>query len=94
MVPSTNVVLLATAAPPVAAAYHCMLVPVTVRFARVLVAANTCGEMAVGAGVAVGWVIVNVLVAEQEFASVTVTVYVPALKPVAVDAVPPDGDQE
>ena len=63
MVPSTSVVLLATAAPPVAAAYHFMLVPVTVKLARVLVPANTCGEMAVGAAVAVGWVIVKVLVA-------------------------------
>ncbi len=37
---------------------------------------------------------VKLLVAMQLFASVTVTVYVPADKPEAVADVPPEGDQE
>ncbi len=41
-----------------------------------------------------GSVIVTFAVAVRLAASVTVTVYVPAAKPVAVAAVPPDGDQE
>ena len=44
--------------------------------------------------IVVGCVIVKVLVAVHPLASVTVTVYVPALNPVAVAAVPPEGDQE
>ncbi|MNE63536.1 hypothetical protein D3C80_1588920 [compost metagenome] len=40
---------------------------------------------------ALGSVIVMVFVVEQEFSSVTVTVYIPAVRPVAVAAVPPDG---
>ena len=43
--------------------------------------------------IAVGCVIVNDLEAVQRFASVTVQVYVPAIKPVAVIPVPPDGVQ-
>ena len=43
---------------------------------------------------AVGWVIVKLRVAVHPFASVTVTVYAPALKPVAVAPVPPAGDHE
>jgi hypothetical protein len=41
-----------------------------------------------------GCVTVAVAVVVQPLASVTVTVYVPAASPVAVDAVPPEGDQE
>ena len=44
--------------------------------------------------IAVGWVMVKLRVAVQALASVTVTVYTPALKPVAVADVPPDGDHE
>ena len=43
--------------------------------------------------IAVGCVIVNVLLAEHAFASVTVQVYVPAIKPEAVIPVPPNGVQ-
>ena len=43
---------------------------------------------------AVGCVIVNERVAVHALASVTVTVYVPATKPVAVAAVPPEGAHE
>ena len=49
---------------------------------------------AVAVMIVVGCVIVKVLVAVHPLASVTVTVYVPALNPVAVAAVPPEGDQE
>ena len=49
---------------------------------------------AVAVLIAVGCVIVKFLVAVHPLASVTVTVYVPALNPVAVAAVPPDGDHE
>lgn len=40
-----------------------------------------------------GSVMLNVCVATQPFASVTVAVYVPAARPLAVAAVPPLGDQ-
>jgi len=43
---------------------------------------------------AAGSEIVKICVAVQELESVTVTVYVPAANPVAVAAVPPEGDQE
>ena len=39
-----------------------------------------------------GWVIVTFVEEVQLLASVTVTVYAPATKPVAIAAVPPDGD--
>ena len=42
----------------------------------------------------VGWVITTFIVCWQLFTSVTVQVYVPALKLVAVAAVPPTGDHE
>ena len=43
---------------------------------------------------AVGWVMVKDRVAVHPFASVTITVYAPALRPVAVAVVPPAGDHE
>ena len=44
--------------------------------------------------IAVGSVSVTVCLTAQETLSVTVQVYVPAVSPVAVAAVPPDGAQE
>jgi hypothetical protein len=41
-----------------------------------------------------GWVIVTFVEEVQLLASVTVTVYAPATKPVAIAAVPPDGDHK
>ena len=52
------------------------------------------GGVIIGAVTIGGWVIVKFRVAVHAFASLTVTVYVPAERPVAVAAVPPDGDQE
>ncbi len=46
------------------------------------------------AEIALGSVMVTVVVVEQLFASVTVHVYVPAPKPLAVVAVPPLGAHE
>jgi len=43
---------------------------------------------------AAGCVMLNVFVIVQLFASVMVQVYVPAQRPVAVAAVPPEGAQE
>jgi hypothetical protein len=43
--------------------------------------------------IAGGCVMLTVRVAVQPLASVTITVYVPAQRPVAVAAVPPAGDQ-
>ena len=44
--------------------------------------------------IAVGWVMVTDLVAVLLFASVIVTVYEPAVNPVAVAEVPPEGAHE
>ena len=43
---------------------------------------------------AAGWVIVTVTVVVHPLLSVTVHVYVPAERPLAVAALPPDGDHE
>ena len=43
---------------------------------------------------ALGCVIMTVCVAAHLLASVTVTVYVPADRPVAIALLPPDGDHE
>ena len=52
-----------------------------------------CAE-AVALKAAAGWEMVKLWVAVHELASVTVTVYVPAAKLLAVMPVPPEGDQE
>jgi hypothetical protein len=41
-----------------------------------------------------GWVMVTEVTATHPVLSVTVTVYVPALNPIAVELVCPPGDQE
>ena len=55
---------------------------------------HNTGVEVVDATSSVGSVTVALVVIVHPFASVTVTVYAPALSPLAVAAVPPDGDHE
>ena len=95
-VPAINPVALAPVPPEGAHAYVYVPVP-PVAVTVALPVAAPLHRIFVCAGVneiAGGCVIVAVAVATQPFASVMVTVYEPAARPVAVAAVPPDGAHE
>jgi hypothetical protein len=61
--PDASAVVPASGEPPVAALYHCKLVPVAVRFATVglVLLQNVCGLVAVGAAVVVIVTVTGVL---------------------------------
>ena len=92
--PALKPVAVALVCPPGAHAYvYGVVPPPAVAVALPLLLPQEAGIVEVLTVNTAGWVIVAEAVFVQLFASVTVTVYVPALKPVAVAFVPPLGVQ-